>query len=64
MTDYGPEWLGRLVIEPRRLWRRYTSPAIPSRAACGARSSSSLPCHREYHREYSTARVLSWQAWR
>ena len=25
-------------------------------------------CHREYHREYSwrgsTARVLSWQAWR
>jgi len=27
-----------------------------------------LPCHREYHREYSwrgsTARVLSWQAWR
>ncbi len=23
MTDRGLEWLGRLVIEPRRLWRRY-----------------------------------------
>lgn len=23
MTDYTLEWLGRLVIEPRRLWRRY-----------------------------------------
>ncbi len=23
MTDYGLEWLGRLLIEPRRLWRRY-----------------------------------------
>lgn len=23
MTDHGLEWLGRLVIEPRRLWRRY-----------------------------------------
>ncbi len=23
MTDNGLEWLGRLVIEPRRLWRRY-----------------------------------------
>lgn len=23
MTDHGLEWLGRLAIEPRRLWRRY-----------------------------------------
>ena len=23
MTEYGMEWLGRLLIEPRRLWRRY-----------------------------------------
>jgi N-acetylglucosaminyldiphosphoundecaprenol N-acetyl-beta-D-mannosaminyltransferase len=23
MTDNGLEWLGRLIIEPRRLWRRY-----------------------------------------
>jgi N-acetylglucosaminyldiphosphoundecaprenol N-acetyl-beta-D-mannosaminyltransferase len=23
MTDHGFEWLARLVIEPRRLWRRY-----------------------------------------
>jgi N-acetylglucosaminyldiphosphoundecaprenol N-acetyl-beta-D-mannosaminyltransferase len=23
MTDHGIEWLGRLVIEPGRLWRRY-----------------------------------------
>ncbi|MCI0398618.1 MAG: WecB/TagA/CpsF family glycosyltransferase [Chloroflexi bacterium] len=23
MTNHGLEWLGRLVIEPRRLWRRY-----------------------------------------
>lgn len=23
MTDHGLEWLGRLVIEPGRLWRRY-----------------------------------------
>jgi N-acetylglucosaminyldiphosphoundecaprenol N-acetyl-beta-D-mannosaminyltransferase len=23
MTDHGLEWLGRLVVEPRRLWRRY-----------------------------------------
>jgi len=23
MTDSGFEWLGRLLIEPRRLWRRY-----------------------------------------
>ncbi len=23
MTEHGLEWLGRLVIEPRRLWRRY-----------------------------------------
>jgi N-acetylglucosaminyldiphosphoundecaprenol N-acetyl-beta-D-mannosaminyltransferase len=23
MTDHGFEWLGRLWIEPRRLWRRY-----------------------------------------
>lgn len=23
MTDRGLEWLGRLVIEPRRLWKRY-----------------------------------------
>lgn len=23
MTDHGFEWLGRLVIEPRRLWNRY-----------------------------------------
>ena len=23
MTDNGLEWLGRLMIEPRRLWRRY-----------------------------------------
>lgn len=23
MNDHGLEWLGRLVIEPRRLWRRY-----------------------------------------
>jgi N-acetylglucosaminyldiphosphoundecaprenol N-acetyl-beta-D-mannosaminyltransferase len=23
ITDAGLEWLGRLVIEPRRLWRRY-----------------------------------------
>lgn len=23
MTDYGLEWLGRLIIEPRRLWMRY-----------------------------------------
>jgi N-acetylglucosaminyldiphosphoundecaprenol N-acetyl-beta-D-mannosaminyltransferase len=23
MTDHGLEWLGRLMIEPRRLWRRY-----------------------------------------
>src|SRR5262245_14813510 len=23
MTDHGLEWLGRLVIEPRRLWYRY-----------------------------------------
>ena len=23
MTDHALEWLGRLVIEPRRLWRRY-----------------------------------------
>jgi N-acetylglucosaminyldiphosphoundecaprenol N-acetyl-beta-D-mannosaminyltransferase len=23
MTDHGLEWLGRLVLEPRRLWRRY-----------------------------------------
>lgn len=23
MTDYGLEWLARLIIEPRRLWRRY-----------------------------------------
>ncbi len=23
MTDHGMEWLGRLVVEPRRLWRRY-----------------------------------------
>jgi N-acetylglucosaminyldiphosphoundecaprenol N-acetyl-beta-D-mannosaminyltransferase len=23
MTDYGLEWLGRLIIEPRRLWKRY-----------------------------------------
>ena len=24
MTDNGLEWLGRLIIEPRRLWKRYT----------------------------------------
>jgi N-acetylglucosaminyldiphosphoundecaprenol N-acetyl-beta-D-mannosaminyltransferase len=23
MTEHGLEWLGRLIIEPRRLWRRY-----------------------------------------
>lgn len=23
MTEHGLEWLGRLAIEPRRLWRRY-----------------------------------------
>lgn len=23
MTDYGLEWLGRLLVEPRRLWQRY-----------------------------------------
>jgi N-acetylglucosaminyldiphosphoundecaprenol N-acetyl-beta-D-mannosaminyltransferase len=23
MTDHGLEWFGRLLIEPRRLWRRY-----------------------------------------
>jgi N-acetylglucosaminyldiphosphoundecaprenol N-acetyl-beta-D-mannosaminyltransferase len=23
MTDHGLEWLGRLFVEPRRLWRRY-----------------------------------------
>ncbi|MCP4541880.1 MAG: hypothetical protein GY832_32525 [Chloroflexi bacterium] len=23
MTDHGLEWLGRLIIDPRRLWRRY-----------------------------------------
>lgn len=23
MTDWGLEWLGRLVFEPRRLWKRY-----------------------------------------
>lgn len=23
MTDYGFEWLSRLIIEPRRLWKRY-----------------------------------------
>ncbi len=23
MTDHGLEWLGRLIVEPRRLWRRY-----------------------------------------
>lgn len=23
MTDHGFEWLGRLIIEPRRLWKRY-----------------------------------------
>ena len=23
MTDHGLEWLGRFIIEPRRLWRRY-----------------------------------------
>jgi N-acetylglucosaminyldiphosphoundecaprenol N-acetyl-beta-D-mannosaminyltransferase len=23
MTDHGLEWLGRLAIEPRRLWKRY-----------------------------------------
>ena len=23
MTDHNLEWLGRLIIEPRRLWRRY-----------------------------------------
>jgi N-acetylglucosaminyldiphosphoundecaprenol N-acetyl-beta-D-mannosaminyltransferase len=23
MTSYGMEWLGRLMIEPRRLWKRY-----------------------------------------
>jgi N-acetylglucosaminyldiphosphoundecaprenol N-acetyl-beta-D-mannosaminyltransferase len=23
MTDNGFEWLGRLLIEPRRLWKRY-----------------------------------------
>ncbi|MHC1784031.1 MAG: WecB/TagA/CpsF family glycosyltransferase [Anaerolineaceae bacterium] len=22
-TGYGLEWLGRLLVEPRRLWRRY-----------------------------------------
>jgi N-acetylglucosaminyldiphosphoundecaprenol N-acetyl-beta-D-mannosaminyltransferase len=23
MTDHGLEWMGRLIIEPHRLWRRY-----------------------------------------
>ena len=23
MTDHSLEWLGRLVFEPRRLWKRY-----------------------------------------
>jgi N-acetylglucosaminyldiphosphoundecaprenol N-acetyl-beta-D-mannosaminyltransferase len=23
MTDHGFEWLGRLIVEPRRLWKRY-----------------------------------------
>lgn len=23
ITDYGLEWFGRLVVEPRRLWKRY-----------------------------------------
>jgi N-acetylglucosaminyldiphosphoundecaprenol N-acetyl-beta-D-mannosaminyltransferase len=23
LTDHGLEWLARLIIEPRRLWRRY-----------------------------------------
>jgi 2-polyprenyl-3-methyl-5-hydroxy-6-metoxy-1,4-benzoquinol methylase len=23
LTDHGLEWLGRLLVEPRRLWRRY-----------------------------------------
>ena len=23
MTDYGLEWLARLIVEPRRLWKRY-----------------------------------------
>ncbi len=23
MTEHGLEWLGRLIQEPRRLWRRY-----------------------------------------
>jgi N-acetylglucosaminyldiphosphoundecaprenol N-acetyl-beta-D-mannosaminyltransferase len=34
MTDHGLEWLGRLVIEPGRLWRRYLieSPLVMIRA--------------------------------
>jgi N-acetylglucosaminyldiphosphoundecaprenol N-acetyl-beta-D-mannosaminyltransferase len=23
LSDHGFEWLGRLILEPRRLWRRY-----------------------------------------
>ena len=23
LTDYGFEWLARVLVEPRRLWRRY-----------------------------------------
>ena len=23
MTDNGLEWLGRLIAEPRRMWKRY-----------------------------------------
>jgi N-acetylglucosaminyldiphosphoundecaprenol N-acetyl-beta-D-mannosaminyltransferase len=33
MTDHGLEWLGRLLLEPRRLWRRYVlgNPAFVAR---------------------------------
>jgi len=45
--------------------RSCRAPHAPARCA---RPNPGLPgrgqCHREYHREYSTARVPSWQAWR
>ena len=50
--------LGRPRLEASRLWP--LSPGLRTKPACPATASN----HREYSWRGSTARVLSWQAWR
>jgi len=45
MNRLGLEWAHRLVLEPRRMWRRYLvgNPLFLVRAARSARMHSSVP---------------------